>query len=103
MPLSDDQITAAWKRYHTQVMNVVDAIMDDPLQALAHDIQKVEERPGIGEKDAPPDSERLCWTRGAAEKIIPKAFDWEITKVMGGRFYLLFKGYKPDRDRDLET
>jgi hypothetical protein len=99
MPMNDDAIAASWRRYHSQVMDVVDAIMEDPKQAFAYDIQKVvQDESGIGERGGRPESERLCWTRGAAEKIIPKAFEWEILQTMGGQFHLTLKGYKPARE-----
>ena len=96
----DDQLAAVmaeWSRLERLAYETAKTYQANPEAAKASGIEPVIERPETfaGQRNAPgPVNMRAAWLRAAAKKVIPPAFQWQVSEMIGGNALLVLIAYE---------
>lgn len=90
--MNDDEIMARWNRYRERAEALATRCEASPETAALEGVQPdYQGAPMNGyRRNAPaPVNQRAAWLRGAATKVVPKQYRWQVTEAIGGHAALI--------------
>lgn len=103
--MDTDEVMARWRELVPRVEALAAKCMADPTQAPLDGVEPMNEygddKPLFGIMNGPrPFNAKAGWLRGAAKRLVPPEFKWEVKEMVGGNCALMLLGWEPLRSAE---